>query len=193
MKLITDGIFEKNKKLISVSLIQNSIYEIYPKAFSETSISTLELKFNQIRTLEFLTPLAESLEILNLSNNEIEKIPPETFSEFAKISHLDFSSNKLLVIESRSFDGAESIKNFIVKQNLINAIDQRFFDAAPNLINLDLRENKCVDKKFENVAGNLEEVKENLEKCFEGFQKEKTLTCIFMSGICYLQIYNPGK
>jgi hypothetical protein len=193
LKYIPDSTFVKNSKLTSVSFIQNSIYEIYPKAFDGAPIEILELNFNVIQNLEFLKVLAESLKILNLSNNEIEKIPPGTFENFEKISSLDFSSNKLFTIDSQSFNGAENLKNFIASRNQIDAIDYRFFDTATNLMNLDLRENKCVDKKFENVVENRDEVMETLEECFNGFVTGKSLNCIFMSGICYLQIDNPGE
>lgn len=193
LKEIQDGIFYNNQKLYSVSLIQNSIYGIFPKAFVGAAIKELELNFNYIKNFEFLKSISDTLEILNLSNNEIEKIPPTTFDKFAKLSILNLSSNKLYVINSQSFNGLSSIKYFIASNNQINAIDTRFFDSTPNLTNLDLRQNKCVDKKFENVAETLDDVMEVLEICFEGFEKEKTLSCVFLSGVCYLQINNPGK
>ena len=87
-----DELNNKKEKYQKMNLSHNLLTEI-KEFFIFPNLVYLDLSFNRIQKLEYLSPLTE-LEILILSNNYIREIFRELFP-LKKLQHLDLRKNKI--------------------------------------------------------------------------------------------------
>jgi Leucine-rich repeat (LRR) protein len=207
------------KRLRRISFSNNLIRSV--EAFVDLpTVEQIELPYNQIEKLPANAfKGCPRLNALSLSSNPISSFRGDEFNQLSGLGHLNLHATQLKTIAPTTFHPLVNLQyltvrskplkiNTITKElflhsinltyldlsfNQIEAIHQSAFDNLQRLGTLNLKENKCVNEKFEvpfNKVLDLELVKEKLKICFDNFP-EKKLVCQFsvvgIHYVCYIQ------
>ena len=82
-----------------------------------------------------------NLEILYLTDNQIEEIGANLFLDLSKLKILSFYNNKLQRLEAYSFKGLDNLEEIRLYDNEIRAIEENAFSGLPKLKKLSLTKN----------------------------------------------------
>lgn len=128
--------FRHTKKLKTLALNDNEITRIPADAFDElTKLEILILSFNRIKSLPVnLLRSLEVLKILHLNNNDIEEI-----------NHVSLKYNLCLEV-------------IWFQHNKIHTIVMKVDGPLPRLRYANYQDNKCIDKKYENISQSMTDV-----------------------------------
>lgn len=88
------------------------------------------------------TNVATSVEILNLSGNEITTIDDDCLKDFKDLIKLSFARNSIHTIELFAFDSLEKLNYLDLSDNRLEVIDNRILERNEKLTFLDLSKNK---------------------------------------------------
>ncbi|XP_050512404.1 protein slit-like isoform X1 [Diabrotica virgifera virgifera] len=81
------------------------------------------------------------LKTLKLYNNNIRDIPPNTFTYYAYLKHLDLSNNHIKLVEL-SFHGLTNLTHLEIRNNSIAGLPKNVFKTLKNLKILDMSQNE---------------------------------------------------
>lgn len=84
----------------------------------------------------------ESLEMLDLSQNKLTKLPERVFEHLTSLRNLDLSSNQITHISEESFQGMALLERLYLYNNQIETIHPAAFDGLEHLLELKLHNNK---------------------------------------------------
>lgn len=84
----------------------------------------------------------EELELLDLSQNELEAVPDGVFEMLSKLKNLDLSSNHITHISKDSFSGLVQLERLYLHANDIQSIHLEAFDGLEMLLELKLQGNQ---------------------------------------------------
>lgn len=142
-----------NMNIFDVSSIDNEfITKIKLAAFSLPEVKKVIAHFGELRSLNIsqsnyktLSPLKhESLQKLNVSQNELTEIPVGFFRDMPVLREVDFSYNKLIKIRSASFESVTKLRRMDVSNNNISSIERNTFPQIKNLEFINLSENSIL-------------------------------------------------
>ncbi|CRL02679.1 CLUMA_CG015911, isoform A [Clunio marinus] len=88
------------------------------------------------------TNVAKSVEILNLSGNEITTIDNECLVNYKALVKLSFAKNSIHTIELFAFESLEKLNYLDLSDNRLEVIDNRILERNEKLTFLDLSKNK---------------------------------------------------
>ena len=163
-----DELNNKKEKYQKINLSHNLLTEI-KEFFIFPNLVYLDLSFNRIQKLEYLSPLTE-LEILILSNNYIREIFRELFP-LKKLQHLDLRKNKidmkniptiisalkenkelisLLLEDNINYDHQKTKYLCLDKLQKLNFLDSK---KIINNANINININKDIKKSYITVKG----------------------------------------
>ncbi len=138
--------------------------------------------------LEITTDL-KNLELLNLSNNQINAISLNTFVEFYNLKELDMSLNKNIKLEANSFRGLTKLEMLNlsgqslydwgdIKNSCVCKLDEKALHGLSNLKTLNLSVNELTELNVNTFQGltNLEHL--NLNQTSLTQIKENTFQCL---------------
>jgi Leucine-rich repeat (LRR) protein len=107
-------------KLIQINLNGNSIKEIHTLIFySLNSIKNLDLSIQMINLIKPEMFELELLSFLNLRNNKIEIIEPNSFIGLVNMTILDLSNQSTIYLSNESFNGLTRLQNLTLNDNKI--------------------------------------------------------------------------
>ncbi|XP_078574604.1 uncharacterized protein LOC144860925 [Branchiostoma floridae x Branchiostoma japonicum] len=114
------------------SLLLTSVPQDLP-----TTITDLDLRFNQIRTLHQSDfSRYRSLETLDLESNPIFTINSQVFCHLLNLTELELSGNSLTTLRSDMFTGLGNLQTLGLDNNPINDIQTGTFNTTPQLTRL---------------------------------------------------------
>jgi len=144
-------IFSPLVKLQTLDLRYNQLKSFPPTQFSaNTKLRTIYLSYNKIGPnltgtdfpSTLLAPLVD-LDWLEMTNNEIARLVPNTFLTNAKLKELNLSYNKLANLESGAFNGLVELQAIHFFNNLLTPqLPADIFSPLVKLQTLDLRYNQ---------------------------------------------------
>ena len=178
---IDSGAFKTLINLQTLSFDYNVIDNISDDAF--IGLSNLKsLTFNGNNFTSFSSALLKpltSLTHLSISDNPITQLSDDTFTALTRLSILNLSNNDLRSISSSLFSSLSNLKLLDLSGNNINSIETGFLITWPSYASLNLVENECVDKDFDQIGSEvwpLAVVEDELEKCFVNYEDDKSLS-----------------
>uniref|UniRef100_A0A8C0DXW3 Leucine rich repeats and immunoglobulin like domains 1 n=1 Tax=Balaenoptera musculus TaxID=9771 RepID=A0A8C0DXW3_BALMU len=135
--------FEDLPNLQEVYLNNNELTAIPSLGAASSRILSLFLQHNRIRSVEGSQLKAYvSLEVLDLSSNNITEIRSTCFPHGLPIKELNLASNRLSSLESGAFDGlSRSLLTLRLSKNRITQLPVKAF-KLPRLTQLDLNRNR---------------------------------------------------
>ncbi len=146
-------------QLSELELDNNSISEIEAGAFDgNTALSQLSMSGNELSTLpeDLLESASDTLEFIELSNNEFEKLP-NCISAAKKLRKIIAYNNLLTDISNINFDKMENLTEVNFYKNYIKAVPDGTFANNKKLYAVDFHDNqisniteKAFPEKFEN-------------------------------------------
>ncbi len=148
---LADDLFKNCDNLKYVSLADNSISSIKRETLLPIlkTLEVLDLSKNQIQDLGEKTFKAHStfnynsnLDTLKLSNNIINKLNDNNFKGLSKLVHLDLSGNKIKQIDKGTFAYLKSLSQLNLSKKEITCISDESFKDLSKLVDLNLSENK---------------------------------------------------
>ncbi|KAF7494318.1 Putative G-protein coupled receptor [Sarcoptes scabiei] len=103
----------------------------------------IDLSENQI---QFIPPglfrKLWKLRILSLNGNQIRSIREHAFSGLTSLKTLDLSNQRIISLQKNSFNGLRSLKNLDLSNNLLLELYDGVFSGLSNVISIDLHLNK---------------------------------------------------
>lgn len=133
-----------------VDFSNNSIQSIDPSAFEGVAqLKKLNLSRNHLSELELQWFSISSLEILDLSHNNLTHLNEHAFDELVNLKHLDLSHNPIGNLEIGTFAYLTQLEILILKHTNISSIQLGTFSHQLKLISLDLSENQLKVLDFE--------------------------------------------
>ncbi|XP_022428315.1 leucine-rich repeats and immunoglobulin-like domains protein 1 [Delphinapterus leucas] len=135
--------FEDLPNLQEVYLNNNELTAIPSLGAASSRILSLFLQHNRIRSVEGSQLKAYvSLEVLDLSSNNITEIRSTCFPHGLPIKELNLASNRISTLESGAFDGlSRSLLTLRLSKNRITQLPVKAF-KLPRLTQLDLNRNR---------------------------------------------------
>ncbi|XP_066899797.1 leucine-rich repeats and immunoglobulin-like domains protein 1 isoform X4 [Kogia breviceps] len=135
--------FEDLPNLQEVCLNNNELTAIPSLGAASSRILSLFLQHNRIRSVEGSQLKAYvSLEVLDLSSNNITEIRSTCFPHGLPIKELNLASNRISTLESGAFDGlSRSLLTLRLSKNRITQLPVKAF-KLPRLTQLDLNRNR---------------------------------------------------
>ncbi|XP_037532508.1 leucine-rich repeat and fibronectin type-III domain-containing protein 4 [Nematolebias whitei] len=131
--------------LVDLTLSRNTIHHIRPMAFSDLeSLRSLHLDGNRLTTLgpKDLSGLI-NLQHLIVNNNQLVKVSVETFDDFLlTLEDLDMSYNNLRRVPWESIQNMASLHTLNLDHNLIDHIAEGVFGELYKLARLDMTSNR---------------------------------------------------
>uniref|UniRef100_A0A4X1VFF2 Leucine rich repeats and immunoglobulin like domains 1 n=1 Tax=Sus scrofa TaxID=9823 RepID=A0A4X1VFF2_PIG len=126
----------------SLNLSYNKLSEIDPAGFEDLP-NLQEVQHNRIRSVEGSQLKAYlSLEVLDLSSNNITEIRSTCFPHGLPLKELNLASNRISTLESGAFDGlSRSLLTLRLSKNRITQLPVKAF-KLPRLTQLDLNRNR---------------------------------------------------
>ena len=106
------------------------------------SLVELRLRHNNIRVLRrgALDDVATSLEVLDLSNNNLTQLEPGALNVATHLLHIDLSGNQLSDVDG-AFDGLRQLSRLDLRQNRLTALTSNTFSGLSSLRYLRLDDN----------------------------------------------------
>lgn len=135
----------KNDYLNVLNLRNNLIEEIEEDALTKTNLRELYLAGNQLKSLNFISSLPDTLNILVANGNHIISIPDGVFSKLFRLNYLYLDDNKIETLQNDVFQGLISLLTLTLAGNGIKTIEPSAFRGLTTLQALDLRHNSIRD------------------------------------------------
>lgn len=147
LKVIEKDIFKYCPKLEKLDLGMNKISNIHEKAFENLArLRQLNLAFNSLKAVPVAINHAPKLEIFSLSNNAIDILKSNVFSDLNKLQQLFVNDNKIATIEKHAFAGLVSLKQLDLGANYLTELDVEDLvndAAALKSVRLSINDFKC--------------------------------------------------
>ncbi|XP_035681752.1 leucine-rich repeat-containing protein 15-like [Branchiostoma floridae] len=124
------------RSLRKLNLSHNELVSVHPDAFSYRLRSA-------------------TLEVLDLSNNNISSLLPFTFDKLNRLEQLYLHGNNLPIIGPNAFTGLRSLRLLSLQNNQISVIARDSFQHLPTLVDLSLQNNQLAflhDRTFEGLT-----------------------------------------
>lgn len=135
----------KNDHLNVLNLRNNLIEEIEEDALAKTNLRELYLAGNQLKNLNFVSSLPDTLTVFLADRNHIISIPDGVFSKFFRLNYLHLDDNKIETLQKDVFQGLSSLLMLTLVGNGIKTIEPNAFRGLTTLQTLDLRRNSIRD------------------------------------------------
>ncbi len=156
--------FEGLKDLEDLTMKGGALVEIDVAAFNSLeSLQELDLAENRIKavlpgTFQNLLELKD----LDVGYNFISSLDEATFSGLVNLQKINLESNLLEALPGNLFkDNKYALEVFLVSNNL-KKIPSKLVGHFTDLKTLDLQQNECIDKNYQNVTERLNEIEDDL-------------------------------
>ncbi|RWS15558.1 Leucine-rich repeat neuronal protein 2-like protein [Dinothrombium tinctorium] len=113
----------------------------------------LHLSHNQIRSVKASFSFYQSLEFLDLSNNNLADVGRKNFAVQHNMRILFLNQNKISELSNQSFYGLTSLRLLNLNENALTALPSHAFAGLPQLEKLDLSRNQVSLIDAEAFAG----------------------------------------
>lgn len=199
VKFLPENIGKIFPNLKYLSARNDSIDDVLRNNFDNLpKLRSLDLSDNNLSTIdpETFNNLPTTEEI-NLRNNKIAFIFNETFVNFPYLKDLDLSRNKIELLNPSAFISLPELQKLALEHNELTKLPDKIFSRNPMMENINLSGNKLnqIDPEtFENLP-NLKEVNLDENNCINGNYKIgaiKTLKFNIMKN-CVNENYIPSS
>ena len=114
---------------------------------SNSNIRSLDLSHNTITKIwpGFFKPLNAVVKILNLSNNKLSIVSPETLGRLKKLTHLDLSANQITEFQPTTLEESRGVQVLNLSSNSLSQLEVGMLNQQENLRVLDLSNNKIIN------------------------------------------------
>lgn len=153
--------FGRLPKLLSLNLRYNKITHLLSSGLKKmTNLVQLRLDGNQICNLpkSFLRPVKNTLELLDLSGNCLERVPSKNLRNLPRLLYLDLSDNKISAIEDSEFMNLPHLKELRINNNLLTEIGKSAFNNVPRLRHMYLQNNRLTEFDTSEMIEGLEKL-----------------------------------
>jgi len=136
--------FDYNQKLIGINLKNNQLCRIDMKTFTNAGLNKLEwliLSNNNLQTIDEKFANLESLKKIDLSNNQLENLDPQTFRDVKSLRKLNLNNNQLIELNKCLFQNLVYLNKLDLSCNLIEELDHEIFKDLVNLTSINLSNN----------------------------------------------------
>ena len=124
-------------------LEHNQLTKLSPDVFKGyDSLNYLNLQNNEINILGIPTDFPTTLQHLDLSTNEITRIPNDTFGRHQTLTFLGVSNNPLTNLHESIFHGSVSLNELKLDNNALDTLETRTFQEQAHLTKLYLNNNQ---------------------------------------------------
>ena len=166
--------FRECATLTSLKLTNNSLSEVHQFLLKGlSSLETLELSGNQLKTFsgrltrdltalkhlslnrnllrklegsEVFAPMSETLESLNLSDNQIDTIADNVFGTLVNLKQLDLTNNNIDVVTKNTFSGLRGASHLLLGNNRLQSVHSESLNhLSDTLLVLDLSANSLAE------------------------------------------------
>ncbi|KAL8590558.1 hypothetical protein ACOMHN_010994 [Nucella lapillus] len=129
--------------LLTLSLAHNRISSIPTDAFDGLTVEDLDLSENKLLELkgESLQPIAQHLAVLNIGNNPIRFLQPDTFEGLRLLETLNISACSLTRLPAETFSSLYSLRRLDASWNHVRNISEDLVKVFNRLVMISLYHN----------------------------------------------------
>lgn len=157
MRAVPDDVFCELVNLQSLNLTRNRLRNPERFGFSGgvhcagTDLQTLDVSYNELRTLPENSGLARlrRLQNLDLQANAIREISGEALAGLASLRVFDISANQLEALPQGLFAGSRDLREIRLRNNSIFSLSKGLFHRLDQLLILDLSANRLTSGQID--------------------------------------------
>ena len=140
------GFFDNLKRLERLDLSGNRVVSLSGRQLRDlVNLIHLDLSNNQLSILvessHLFDSMAQTLQVLKLSNNQLKTIESEVFKPLIQLRELDMSHNQLALLDKDTLSGLNRLTHLHLAQNDINSLHEMAFESVSDVLVLDLSHN----------------------------------------------------
>ena len=158
-------------KLMKYDVQRSTLKYIASGDFAElTNLTTIEIFRTELQTIpEDTFWTLTKLEILNLRDNKLKSLEENTFKDLVNLKNLLLQDNQLAYLLSNVFQFNINLVEIDLARNQLRIIEADTFSNLNNLKTLNIEQNICIKKRFDDEI-NLSDVKKELTiNCYNPF------------------------
>jgi len=162
---IKDSTFKQMKNLKSIELEDMKINKISNKVFDKnTKLILLSLKNNSLQRIPNFSNLG-LLEEFFLDHNKISKIIKNDFIVYKKIRKISLSDNNIKTVSENSTNVLKNLQNFDLNKNKLLYAQYSVHLFYEVLINISFKFNTQCDRNFSEISNSIKKVSLNQVTC----------------------------
>jgi Leucine-rich repeat (LRR) protein len=177
-----------NAKLEYLGMDYHSILKLEANTFEGLkNLRTLSMKAGALIEIDVAAFNGlDSLEILNLAKNRIKAVLPGNFQNLLELKELDLGHNFIPNLDEGTFSGLVNLQRINLENNLLEALPEnlfkdnkyaleiflgsnnlkkipsKLFSHFTDLKTLELQQNDCIDKNYQNAKEHIKEIEGDL-------------------------------
>jgi hypothetical protein len=157
---IPPEIFAKFPSLVYLDIERKNLQVLTVDSFHNAkNLKMLVANYNQLKVLgPKVFSGAGNLEIIRLGVNAISEINENAFWGLRKLREINLGTNKIWYLHRNTFQFSSHLEYLYLDQNVITSLWPNMFKNVVKFRYLKLSGNLCINKDFENIAGNSLEV-----------------------------------
>ncbi|CDW53794.1 leucine Rich Repeat family protein [Trichuris trichiura] len=166
----------ENTEILLLRVFQTDMKNLTTGIFERMYISRLSLRKNGLRSIEptaFSGIIQDTLESLDLNDNDFEAIPVEALRGLKQLRHLSLANNKILFVSSNTFAAFASrdrLRSLDLSGNFIQQLHPMATAALVRLEDLNLQRNNFTDVPLPAIQKHFSTLK-NLDLALNYFSK----------------------
>lgn len=192
--------FRNTIKLKGMALGNNKITNIEAGMLNRlVDLVELELSFNSLEELPIFEGI-EKLAFLDVDNNQIKTILPNTFEKLPNLESLRLTNNLIEKLEAGTFSNQKKLRRLSVNHNQLSNLEADVFASLEVLEVLDLSNNRLSRLNGNAFAGlsslirlfaNTNQIERVEQKVFENMPKLQILE--LLDNVCTDEIFQVGN
>ncbi|XP_053695268.1 toll-like receptor 3 [Sabethes cyaneus] len=139
-----------NAGVVELYAGSNNITNIDIENASSLQLSTLDLSWNKLHTLDALKNVS-SLKFLDLSHNSIGPLNLTTFAKFTELQDLNLEDTGISNLQHGTFSQQRSLKRLDISYNNLNRIDLDIFTSSHQMEEIFVEGNRLKDLNYEEI------------------------------------------
>lgn len=190
IKKVPKRLFQNNSELMAIDLSYNPLRDVEFDLPSDLE----KLVLKSCKLSEFHGPVLDLLSYLDLSDNLIENIGPNTFSTMSSLEYLDLSTNTFTTLDTKVFMNNTKLSKLVLDNNSLETLPK--FVGRERFQTYDFSCNNCElsyleDDVFENFPAivELHLASNDLDVINGTFQHLHALTLLDLSDNSISEIY----
>nr|XP_023012205.1 leucine-rich repeat-containing protein 15-like [Leptinotarsa decemlineata] len=154
LEIIKNGVLRDCRNLKILDLGMNKISDIEQYVFEDTAnLIELNIGFNNFQKVPSAIANLKSLKILNLNNNKLKSLPPNSFDKLNKLEVLNLSDNEIASLATGAFGGLNNLKELNLKSNYLSSLNtQNLLGDLGALVTIKLSVNSFGCQTLKNIV-----------------------------------------
>ncbi|XP_070557532.1 leucine-rich repeat-containing protein 4-like isoform X2 [Ptychodera flava] len=182
IQILPERAFINVARLEYLDLSSSNIQYLAAGAFDRLSnVRVIDLSKNSIDSVTHALDGLNSLENLNLAENQLETLPNDVFNSLSSLQVLTLNGNRISTITPSTFDPTPQLRKLYLSNNQLTDLKEHMFKNLVNLVQLELDWNE-----ISTIPALVFESLHSLESLYLNYMSISTITDAAFNGLANL-------